>query len=60
MSHKKVLARRSRLEGIVPQPLARKAGWECKIRHRSRVEKLAARPKVKEGKLLDDDRAWTD
>ena len=27
------------------QPLARKAGWERKIRHRSRVEKLAASPR---------------
>ena len=30
------------------------AGWERKIRHQSRVEKLRELPKVKEGKLLDD------
>ena len=37
------------------QPLARKAGWKRKIRHRSRVEKLAA-PKGEGGEALDDDR----
>ncbi len=41
-----------------PDPLARKAGWERKVRHQSRLEKLKALPKVKEGRLLDDDRAW--
>jgi hypothetical protein len=44
------------------EPLVRKAGWERKLRHQSRVEKLAARPKVKKGRLLDEDaedeRVW--
>ena len=44
----------------VSEPLARKAGWERKIRHRSRVEKLVARPKVKEVSCLMTLRAWTD
>ncbi|MGA7905120.1 MAG: hypothetical protein WCA06_21015 [Terrimicrobiaceae bacterium] len=47
-------------KGRQVEPLARKAGWERKIRHRARVEKLAAMPKVKDGRLLDDDRAWMD
>ena len=35
------------------EPLARKrAGWERKIRHQSRVEKLRELPRVKEGRLL--------
>jgi NH3-dependent NAD+ synthetase len=33
----------------------RKTGWERKIRHASRAEKLKARPVVREGRLLDDD-----
>ena len=39
--------------------LARKKEWERKLRHQSRVEKLKAMPKVKEGRLLDD-RLWMD
>ena len=37
-----------------------RAGWERKVRHQSRVENLASMPKVKEGRLLDDDRSWRD
>ena len=50
-------------KGRKVEPLARKAGWERKIRHRSRVEKLAAIPKVKDRRplnCLDDQRAWMD
>ena len=35
------------------EPLVRKAGWERKVRHQSRAEKLAAMPKVKEGRPLE-------
>jgi hypothetical protein len=42
------------------QVKARKTNGERKVRHASRVEKLAAMPKVKKGRLLDDDRAWMD
>ena len=31
-----------------PEPLAKRAGWERKLRHQSRVEKLKARPAVRE------------
>jgi hypothetical protein len=44
-------------------PLAKKAGWERKLRHQSRVEKLRELPKVKDGRplnYLDDERAWMD
>jgi hypothetical protein len=43
--------------------LGRKAKWERKIRHASRVEKFKELPRVKEGRLLDDledERAWMD
>ena len=44
------------------EPLVRKTGWERKIRHQSRVEKLRPMPRVKEGRPIDDDvkdeRAW--
>ena len=46
-----------------PEPLARRAGWERKLRHRSRVEKLRELPRVKDGRPpndLDDERAWMD
>ena len=46
-----------------PEPLAKRAGWERKIRHRSRVEKLAAMQKFKDGRPLndlDDERTWMD
>jgi hypothetical protein len=50
-----------------PEPLARRGGWERKLRHQSRVEKLAMMPKVKDGRPLnngdagrDDERAWMD
>jgi hypothetical protein len=46
-----------------PEPLAKRAGWERKLRHQSRVEKLAAMPKVKAGRPLnnlDDQRQWMD
>jgi hypothetical protein len=39
-------------KGRVVEPLARKKGWERKLRHRSRVEKLRELPRVKEGRLL--------
>ena len=42
------------------EPLARKTLKERKIRHRSRTEKLKARPVVREGRLLDDEREWLD
>jgi hypothetical protein len=42
------------------EPLVRRAAWERRLRHQSRVEKLAEKPKVREGRLLDDDRAWMD
>ena len=35
-----------------PEPQAKRAGWERKFRHRSRVEKLSELPRVKEGRLL--------
>jgi hypothetical protein len=47
-------------KGRVVEPLARKRRWERKVRHHSRVEKLKAMPRVKGGRLLDDDRAWMD
>jgi hypothetical protein len=47
-------------KGRVVEPLARKKGWERKLRHQSRVEKIKALPKVKEGRLLDDRRSWMD
>jgi hypothetical protein len=50
-------------KGGVVEPLVRKRGWERKVRHASRVEKLKALPKVKDGRLLDDaedERAWMD
>jgi hypothetical protein len=47
-------------KGKVIETLARTRGWERKLRHRSRVMKLARIPKVKEGRLLDDERAWMD
>ena len=51
-------------KGRKAEPLARKAGRERKIRHQSRVEKLAVMPKVKDGRPLNDDRederAWMD
>jgi hypothetical protein len=50
-------------KGGVVEPLARKRGWERKVRHAARVEKLKALPKVKDGRLLDDaedERAWMD
>jgi hypothetical protein len=47
-------------KGRVSEPLARKKGWERRLRHQSRVEKLKAMPKVKEGRPLDDERAWMD
>jgi hypothetical protein len=45
-----------------PEPLAKRAG-ERKLRHQSRVEKLAAKPRVKDGRPLndlDDERQWMD
>jgi hypothetical protein len=33
---------------------------ERKIRHKSRVQRLARIPKVKEGRTLSDDREWMD
>jgi hypothetical protein len=39
-------------KGRVVEPLARKKGWERRLRHRSRVEKLRELPRVKEGRLL--------
>ena len=44
-------------------PLARKKEWERKLRHRSRTEKLKARPVCAAGRVLDDDfdeRSWLD
>jgi hypothetical protein len=45
-------------------PLAPKRQWQRKLRHASRVQKLKALPKVKEGKPLEcsinDERAWMD
>jgi hypothetical protein len=42
---------------LVPRPLAAKFGCvssrTLKLRHRSRVERLAAMPKVKEGRPLE-------
>jgi hypothetical protein len=45
------------------EPLPRKARHERKMRHRSRVQKLAARPKVRQGRFfsaeeLEDERHW--
>jgi hypothetical protein len=42
-------------KGRAVEPLARKKQWERKLRHQSRVEKLKAIPRVKEGKLLNVD-----
>jgi hypothetical protein len=42
-------------KGRVVDPLTRKKEWERKIRHASRSKKLKALPRVKEGRLLDDD-----
>ena len=42
-------------------PLPRKRKWERKVRHRSRTEKLKARPIVRNGKFfddVDDERDW--
>jgi hypothetical protein len=36
------------------QPMIRKREWERKLRHQTRIEKLKALPRVKEGKLLGD------
>jgi hypothetical protein len=48
-------------KGRVVEPLARKKGWERKLRHQSRVEKLKAMPRVHEGRTLsDNDRQWMD
>jgi hypothetical protein len=38
------------------EPKPRKTNGERRVRHRSRIERL----KVKEGRLLDHDRAWMD
>jgi hypothetical protein len=49
-------------KGGVVEPLARKRGWERKVRHASRVAR-PKRPVVREGKTLDDlddQRAWMD
>jgi hypothetical protein len=45
------------------EPLPRKARHDRKMRHRSRVQKLAARPKVRQGRFfsaekLEDERHW--
>jgi hypothetical protein len=40
------------------EPKPRKTNGERRVRHRSRVERLKALLKVKEGRLLDHDRAW--
>jgi hypothetical protein len=39
---------------------ARMSGKERKLRHKSRVQRLARIPKVKEGRTLSDERAWMD
>ena len=39
---------------------APKTSMERKIRHRSRAEQIKARPVVRQGRLLDDERAWMD
>jgi hypothetical protein len=47
----------------VSEPKARKTNGERKVRHQSRVMKVARKPKVKEGQPLDDDpdeRSWLD
>jgi hypothetical protein len=41
-----------------PQP--RLSGKERKLRHKSRVMRLARMPKVKEGRTLGDEREWMD
>ena len=50
-----------RLLGIFETEMkARKTNGERKVRHQSRVEKLARMPRVRQGRLLHDDRAWMD
>jgi hypothetical protein len=38
----------------------KKTHGEKRVRHRSRVERLQRIPKMKEGRLLHDERSWTD
>ena len=45
---------------VEQEPKPRKTSGERRVRHRSRVGKLQRIPKVKEGRTLDDDRAWMD
>ena len=47
-------------KGRVVERLARKKGWERRLRHRSRVEKLKALPRVHEGRTLNEQRLEMD